>query len=153
MPQPLTFLSPLHRATREIGIHLTGRIAALGLQGTEGHLLSFLRSYAPTPVSEITRVFGLKKSTTTSLLDRLEDRGFLRRRHHPDDGRSFLVELTPRGRKLAERVQRPVEELEKAIADRVGSQDLQGFRRVLEAIHDVTGVQVRREEPSPKERS
>jgi DNA-binding MarR family transcriptional regulator len=117
MNRPLLFLSPLHRAGRQV------------------------------PISEITRVFGLKKSTMTSLLDRLEERGLLARHPHPDDGRSFLVELTAEGRRLAEQVQEPVDDLERSIGERVRERDIQGFHRVLEAIHEVTGIEVRSEAP------
>ena len=89
--KPLLFLSPLHRASRQIGIHLSDRMAPLGLQGLEGHLLSFLRSYEPAAIAEISRIFGARKSTLTSILDRLESRGLVRREVHPGDRRSFLV--------------------------------------------------------------
>ena len=140
---PLLFLSPLHRATRQIGIYLASRIGGLGLQNSEGHLLTFLRSYSPAPISELIRVFGLKKSTMTSLLDRLEKRGLVSRGAHPSDRRSFVVSLTAEGRRLAAAVQRPVDELEQKIRDEVDDEDLRGFQRVLESIAKVTEVNVR----------
>ena len=140
---PLLFLSPLHRATRQIGIYLASRMGGIGLQNSEGHLLSFLRSYSPAPISELIRVFGLKKSTMTSLLDRLEKRGLVRREAHPSDRRSFVVGITDEGRRLAEAVQRPVDELERKIRDGIDDEDLRGFQRVLESIAKVTEVNVR----------
>lgn len=142
---PLLFLSPLHRATRQIGIHLSKEVAPLGLQSVEGHLLSFLRSYAPVPISELGRIFGLKKSTLTSLLDRLEKRGHIVREPHPRDRRSILIRPTPEGLRLGNEVQRPVDTLEQHIRAAITDEDLRGFHRVLEAIGDVTRVQVRPE--------
>jgi DNA-binding MarR family transcriptional regulator len=139
----LLFLSPLHRAIRQIGIHLASRMAALGLQNAEGHLLAFLKSYSPAPISELVRVFGLKKSTMTSLLDRLERRGLVRRETHPSDRRSLLVRLTDEGRRVAEAVQRPVDELEAKILAEIDDEDLRGFQRVLEGIAKATAVEVR----------
>jgi DNA-binding MarR family transcriptional regulator len=118
-------------------------MAALELQNAEAHLLSFLRSYAPSAISELARVFGFRKSTLTSLLDRLECRGLIVRRPNPRDRRSLLVDLTDQGRRLAAEVQRPVEELEREIRAAVTEEDLGGFRRVLEAIGEVTCVHVR----------
>jgi DNA-binding MarR family transcriptional regulator len=140
---PLLFLSPLHRASRQIGIFLGGRMGQLGLQNPEGHLLSFLRSYSPAPISELVRIFGFKKSTLTSLLDRLERRGFVRRQTNPRDRRSVMVHLTDEGRRIAEEVQRPVEELERGIRAEIREEDLQGFQRVLEGIARVTRIEVR----------
>lgn len=40
------------------------------------------------------------RSNITGLIDRMETAGWVRRRNHPVDRRSYLVELTPGGRKL-----------------------------------------------------
>ena len=90
----LKFLSPIHKSTRQIELYLEGRMAELGVSNPEGHLLSYLASYAPCPVGDLRRVFGYKGSTLTSMLDRLERRGLITRGAHPGDRRSFLVELS-----------------------------------------------------------
>lgn len=142
-PRRLLFLSPLHRATRQIGIYLEDRMGQLGLTNAEGHLLTFLASYAPSPVGEIGRVFGVKGSTLTSRLDRLERRGLLTRRPHPEDRRSYLVEPTAAGRELGTKVRAEVEELERVIGEEMPEGALSGFEAVLEAIARATDVQVR----------
>src|SRR5688572_7892845 len=109
---PLQFLSPIHKAGRQIGLYLEGATVELGVSPAEGHLLSFLRTYAPCPVSELERVFGHKRSTLTSILDRLSDRGLLTRQVNADDRRSFTIELTPDGRKLAGKLQKVLEAFE-----------------------------------------
>lgn len=150
MPKPLLFLSPVHRAVRQIAIYLKERMELLQLQVADGHLLSYLRSYAPVPITEISRVFGSKKSTLTGQLDRLEKHGLIRRELHPQDRRSFLVHLTEPGRKFAETVQVPVANLEAAIEDLVTQEDLRGFRNVMDAIAEATGVEVRPERKETK---
>lgn len=139
----LTFLSPLHRAVRQIGLWFEGRLPA-GMIGTEGHLLSYLVPYGPCPVSELVRVFGLKHSTMTSILDRLEERGLVERKDNPDDKRSWLVGLTRKGLRAAARVNVLVEEIEREIGGRVSKRDLAGFQRVMDAIGEATGVEVRK---------
>ena len=153
-PQPLRFLSPIHKAGRQIGVYLQRAMDEHGLATAEGHLLSYLRSYAPCPISELHRVFGLKKSTLTGILDRLEKRRIVRRQPHPDDRRSLLVQLTPKGRTLAEKTQAPVTELEESIAAAIAPRDVEGFRRVMEAIDHITEVELRTNPPTriPKEK-
>lgn len=147
MPTPrLRFLSPIHRASRQIGISLARRMGALGLPAQEAHVLSYLRSYAPCPISELHRVLGLKRSTLTSMLDRLEERAIVRREPCTRDRRSFQLHLTDAGRSLADRVQEPLEELDGSILAEVSAGDVRGFERVLAAIARVTGVEVRTEE-------
>jgi DNA-binding MarR family transcriptional regulator len=123
-------------------------MAPLVLQNPEAHLLSFLRSYSPSPISELGRVFGHRKSTLTCLLDRLERRSLLIRSPNLKDRRSVLVSLTAEGRAVADQAQQPVEELERNIRTVITDEDLRGFRRVLEAIAEVTQVEVR---PRPKQ--
>ncbi len=139
----LQFLSPLHLAIRQITLHLEPPLAALGVRTGEGHLLSYLSAYGPCPVGELVRVFGWKKSTLTSVLDRLEARGILERRLNPSDRRSLLVELSPAGHDLARMAHEPVDELERLIHQQIGETDLTGFRNVMAAIDAVTAVEVR----------
>jgi DNA-binding MarR family transcriptional regulator len=106
-------------------------------------VLSYLRSYAPCPISELARVFGLKGSTLTSLLDRLEERDLITRRANPDDRRSFVIKLGPRGHRLADRIQHHVEELESRIGGRVSATEREGFRAVMSAIDEATRVSLR----------
>jgi DNA-binding MarR family transcriptional regulator len=140
MAKPLRFLSPIHKASREVGVYFERLMGDSGLAPQEGHLLSYLRSYAPCPIAEVVTVFGLRGSTATSVLDRLEERALLTRRPNPDDRRSFLLDLTAEGRRAAETVQTFVDALERAIAKKVTKEDEQGFRNVMEAIHEVTEV-------------
>jgi len=137
----LTYLSPLHRSSRQIGIWFDSHLS--GLAGPEGHLLSYLVPYGPCPVSELVRVFGHKHSTMTSMLDRLEARGLLQRQDNPEDKRSYLIGLTAKGRKAAARVNTLVEEIEREIGKRVTKRDLEGFNRVMQAVAEATGVTVR----------
>lgn len=138
----LTFLSPLHRATRQIGLWFEAHLTEL--PGSEGHMLSYLLPYGPCTVSELVRVFGAKHSTMTSVLDRLEKRGYIERKENPEDKRSFLVGITPKGRKAAVRVNVLVEEIEREIGERVTKRDLEGFRKVMDAVAEATGVTIRK---------
>jgi DNA-binding MarR family transcriptional regulator len=140
----LTYLSPLHRATRQIGLWFEERLP--DLIGTEGHMLSYLVPYGPCPVSELVRVFGAKHSTMTSMLDRLEKRGLVERKTNPEDRRSFLVGLTRRGQTAAGKVNALVEELEREIGRHVSARELEGFRAVMKAVEEATQVEVRKKE-------
>ena len=140
----LRFLSPIHKATRQLELYLEERMARIGVSNPEGHLLSYLGSYAPCPVGDLRRVFGYKGSTLTSMLDRLERRGLISRSVHPEDRRSFLVELSPAGRETAREVTRTVVDLEDALKDRLDNDDLEGFDRVMNAIAEQTRVELRK---------
>ena len=139
----LEFLSPLHKASRQITMYLEDQTRELGVSPLEGHVLTYLRKYAPAPVGELVRVFGVKQSTFTSLLDRLERDGLVRRQLNPADRRSFLIHITERGRELTARLNRLLEKLEDDIRARLRRAEAKGFHAVMAAVEDVTRVQVR----------
>ncbi len=139
----LTFLSPIHKANRQISVYFEDRLKNLEVSPQEGHLLSYLRSYAPCPIAEVVRVFGLKQSTLTSMLDRLEERKLIARKVNPEDRRSFVISLTAEGRRFADRLHKLVEELERRLGDMVSANDVEGFRSVMAAIDEVTQVKLR----------
>jgi DNA-binding MarR family transcriptional regulator len=122
--------------TRQIGICLEERLAGLGA-GKDGHVLAYLLSYAPATVGELARVFGHPPSTLTSLLDRLDAKGLVHRSLNPDDRRSFLVSLEPRGRALGQEVRALIEAFEGEVARRVSAADVQGFHAVVRAFGEI----------------
>ncbi len=139
----LGFLSPLHKASRQISVYLEAHTRELGVSPSEGHLLSYLRSYAPAAVGELVRVFGMKQSTLTSMLDRLEEAGLIRREVNPGDRRSFMVHISDGGVELAERLNRILETLEDQIREQVSARDVEGFQAVMGAVEEVTRVRLR----------
>ena len=139
----LEFLSPLHKASRQITMYLEDQTRELGVSPLEGHVLTYLRKYAPAAVGELVRVFGLKQSTLTSLLDRLEHAGLVRRELNPADRRALLIHLTGRGRELTTRLNRLLERLEEDLRGRLRRAEVKGFHAAMAAVDDLTRVRVR----------
>jgi DNA-binding MarR family transcriptional regulator len=65
----------------------------LGLGATEEKTLFLLRGYGPLTAGEIAQRTGLTTPSVTSLLDRLESKGFVRRVRDTRDRRRVIVEL------------------------------------------------------------
>ena len=59
---------------------------------------------ASAPIGQVHRAFGHRRSTLTSILDRLEKRNLIARTSDPRDRRTFVVSLTRNGRAAARRV-------------------------------------------------
>jgi DNA-binding MarR family transcriptional regulator len=139
----LQFLSPLHKASRQLSVYLEQPLEGPGLTPGEGHLITYLNSYAPASIAELLRVFGIKQSTFTSMLDRLEQAGLIRREMNPADRRSFLIHITDQGRQRAEQSNRVLLDLEDAIRSRVTPRDVEGFEAVMRAVEEITQVRLR----------
>lgn len=63
---------------------------------------SALRLLAPATPSSLASTLGMKQSTLSGYLRRMEQRRHLIRRPHPRDGRSALIGLTASGRAVTE---------------------------------------------------
>ncbi len=139
----LWLLSPLHKASRQITVHLSALCADHGVSSAEGHLLTYLASYGPCPITELSRVFGLSASTLTGMLDRLESAGQLQRGANASDRRSYLIELTATGRETAQELTAILLRLEAEVRDLVTPEQVAGFGAVMEAVQVVTHVNLR----------
>jgi DNA-binding MarR family transcriptional regulator len=140
---PLEFLSPLHKASRQLSVYLETHTRSLGVSPAEGHVLTYLHTYAPAPVGELVRVFGLKQSTLTSMLDRLEAAGLLRREVNGSDRRSLLVHITDAGRALSAELNDMLQALEADIRAHTTVDEVAGFHAVARAIEEITKVRLR----------
>src|ERR1041384_7098325 len=98
---PLRFIHPVQRATHRIGFYL-GELREQQLTQGEAHILAFLAQSTPATLADLHRGLAHKRSTLTSILDRLADRQLITRRAGENDRRTFVVDLTSKGRKLAQ---------------------------------------------------
>ena len=128
-------MPPIHRATHRIGLYLAG-LREDGLSQGEAHILALLASSGPATIAELHRGLAHKRSTLTSILDRLADRGFVTREVGAEDRRTFLITLTARGRRAANRVHSHLVELERAVARRLTNDEVRAFKKVVAAIED-----------------
>jgi DNA-binding MarR family transcriptional regulator len=95
-----------------------------GLSPAGGLLLSMLAdSPAPLSPGEIRDRLLVKGPTVTGLLDSLSRAGLLRRTNHPADRRRLLIELTPKGRRLADRFRPAVHAAERPWLDGLSETD------------------------------
>jgi len=132
---PLRLVPPIHRATHRIGLYLAD-LRDDGLSQGEAHILALLATAAPATIAELHRGLAHKRSTLTSILDRLAERGFVTREVGAVDRRTFVITPTAKGRAVATRVHRHLTHLEKAVGRRVTAGDVKGFMKVVSAVED-----------------
>jgi DNA-binding MarR family transcriptional regulator len=77
---------------------LLGRaMADLKVQPNDFAVLSAIRAFQPITPSRLAALLGMRPTTLSSYLRRLEGRRLVRRRPNPEDGRSSLLEVTKSG--------------------------------------------------------
>ncbi|HEV8348258.1 MAG TPA: MarR family transcriptional regulator [Vicinamibacterales bacterium] len=130
---PLRLVPHIHRATHRIGLYLAD-LREFGLSQGEAHILAQLAASSPATITDLHRCLAHKRSTLTSILDRLVDRGFVTRDVGPSDRRTFVITPTAKGRRVARQVHDHLTDLERAIARRVTTADIRGFLNVIAAV-------------------
>jgi DNA-binding MarR family transcriptional regulator len=80
---------------------------AAGIEPRQHQLLLTVRALPPhtrPTIGEIAGRMMLKHHSTVELIDRLESRDLVARKHDPNDARAVLIRLTPRGRSILRRL-------------------------------------------------
>src|SRR5882724_13204857 len=131
----LRLVPHIHRATHRIGLYLA-HLREDGLSQGEAHILALLASSGPATIAELHRGLAHKRSTLTSILDRLTARGFVTREVGAKDRRTFVITPTAKGLQVARRVHRHLTDLEDAIGRRVTADDVKGFMKVVSVVED-----------------
>jgi DNA-binding MarR family transcriptional regulator len=134
MPTMLRLIPSIHRATHRIGLFLAERRD--GLSQGEAHILAQLAARQPATIAELHRGLAHKRSTLTSILDRLAARGFITRAAGTEDRRTFVIGLTSEGRIVARRVHASLVALESEVTRRVTPSDVRGCLKVLAVMEE-----------------
>ena len=72
-------------------------LAADGVEANDYGALSLIGARGEMRLTELADELGMPLTTASDVVRRLEGKGIVRRRPNPEDGRSFLFELTARG--------------------------------------------------------
>jgi DNA-binding MarR family transcriptional regulator len=83
-------------------------VAFLGINRTDGRALDILDQHGRLTAGELARESGLSTGAVTTLLDRLERAGYVRRVRDDADRRRVLVELTDEARRRSAEVWAPL---------------------------------------------
>jgi DNA-binding MarR family transcriptional regulator len=133
-------IATIERSTHMIATYLERALPGLPVTQAEAHVLAQLERHGPTPLGELHREFGHKRSTLTSVIDRLENRAWVRREINLADRRSFVIRLTRRGRAPARAVTAALDQLEAEVRGAVSPRDLHGLEAVSGALAEAVGA-------------
>ena len=127
----LRLIPHIHRATHRIGLQIA-ELEDPVVNQAEAHVLAFLTIAREATIGEVHRAFGHRRSTLTSILDRLEERNLIARASDARDRRTFIVSLTRTGRAAAKKVVGHLSAVERRVLQDVSAADIKTFLRVLE---------------------
>lgn len=101
------------------------------------------------PLSSLIDQLGVSKQTAGQLVDSLVKRGYLERSVDPADRRRLVVGLTGQGADAASVIRSAVDNVDAALAERVGAGRLQDVRTTLRALADLGDDDAERHSRAP----
>ncbi len=145
-PLPMEFDDVRHEAV--VGLWWTGMLLGkcadkvfgeFGLSVAKFNLMTAVKhSDDPLNQRELSEQLFVDKSGLTGLVDRLAKQGLIRREDVPGDRRSCHVLLTPKGRKLIDRVYDEYSHLVEEIMSGVSDRQLPQLQKMTELIRAAT---------------
>jgi MarR family transcriptional regulator for hemolysin len=107
---------------------------AVGLPAFLLPTLVHIRDREPVSPSEISSATGVPLTTLRDNIQRLVDRRLVRRTPNPDDGRSYLLRVTPHGRSVTESAGDALHETYAAL-ERLLPRPLATYERALDELN------------------
>ena len=117
-------------------------LAADGVESNGYAVLSLIGVRGTMRLTELAAELGMPLTTASDAVRRLESKSLVRRRPNPDDGRSFLFELSARGDREWRRGWGALQRISAALADQVDEAEMRAalttlgaaFERALTAV-------------------
>ena len=94
-------------------------------------ILAILHDNPGVKQAQIGEALNIKRANQVALIDELEERGLVARRHRPDDRRSHALHLTSAGRKLAKKLLALHAKHEAHIAEQLGPKEREQLLSLL----------------------
>jgi len=127
------FIFLISKVCQKLIINLQNAFSEGGVEVTpiQVMLLFFLQKNDGSSLTQISQGLMLENPTVTGLIDRLEKSGYVKRSDHPDDRRVYLIYLTEKGNKVANKALPIIKKLNEEIKKGYSKEEIENFKKVL----------------------
>ena len=118
------------------GLHSTSKRmnATLGVTGPQRLVIRMTGKFPGISAGELANILHVHKSSLTGILERLEERGLLKRSADPTDGRRAIFHLTAKGKEVDSLRAGTVEQAIRKVLAKVPGDKLETTREVLHLV-------------------
>ncbi|WP_246021736.1 MarR family winged helix-turn-helix transcriptional regulator [Alteraurantiacibacter aquimixticola] len=116
--------------------HFTETFADLGLTQKQVSVLWLVGDHPEIAQIEVGSRLRMDRATTMTIVNRLEERGLLRRERSSSDGRKQAMFLTEEGEAVLEEAKRCIESHESWLKSRFSEAEIEKLVEMLARIHD-----------------
>ena len=114
-------------ADREIG-------SRLDITTAQAAVLSVLTNQEGTTHKEIADALGFNQSAVTAMINRLISLDYVARVRNPNDGRSWILQMTPEGTQALELTRSPFSKVNSKISDTLDEDEILALSQSLEKL-------------------
>ncbi|OXM14018.1 MarR family winged helix-turn-helix transcriptional regulator [Paenibacillus herberti] len=118
--------------TMELSMQET--IKESGMTRTQLLVLHLIKKHAPCKLAVIAEKMEAKPSAITVMMDRLENGGYVRRRHDTVDRRAIFVEITEEGEKVMQWMRQQKEKMIGVHLSKLTAEELHTITLILEKL-------------------
>ena len=111
------------------------RLAPYGITPGQYGVLKCLWDEDGLTVKKLAERMYLDSSTITGLLDRMENKGLIKRQSSPSDRRALSVVLTPAGKALQEPVTQAIIDANQAVLKNMSEEEADSFLNILLSLN------------------
>jgi len=104
------------------------------ISANEMEIILFISDHGPQRMKNVGERFGIKFSTLTSLVDKIERLNLVRRVNSKEDRRSILITLTKKGRRMIEDYNSQVRQLAANLTEITGEDKVPELTATLEKV-------------------
>ncbi len=122
---------------RQVGGRISERILKqynIEINSAQGRIMFVLWQNDGISINELAKKTHLKKSTLTSMLDRLENMGYIRRQRSKKDRRKILIKRTEKDRTMEKKYVEVSEEMTRLFYKGFSKSQIDRFEKDLERI-------------------
>jgi DNA-binding MarR family transcriptional regulator len=129
----LTVLRSQHRSSALIQqqVQIPGRQVAV---------LRFLLESGPSNVTQVSRFLYVREATASTMLERMEQNGYVTRKRSAEDNRKVIIEPTPLGAKVVQRAPLGMVALLRERLPKQPLEDLQAIEKALAILSRLGNV-------------
>jgi DNA-binding MarR family transcriptional regulator len=118
------------KLSRRLNASATGE----GLTPSQASALGIIVVRGPLSLTELAELEGLHPTMVSRIVGKLDELGLIRRVQNPQDLRAALVEITPAGRSMSERIRDERNKVVSACLDRLPESDRSAITAALPAL-------------------
>ncbi|MCW9043443.1 MAG: MarR family transcriptional regulator [Pseudopelagicola sp.] len=118
---------------------LRTRMAGIGISHSQARVIDALARMGAVSQVRLAREFNISAASMSTMTARLIEAGLITRTVNPNETRSNIVELTPKGRELMSDIHTAWRDIDSLIVDTMGADDAAHIATLTRALRDRLG--------------